>query len=125
MTGILRGTLLVEKVYGPGFREEPHRQQTAPWPGCGVESCADPIYGSVELWVDDAPPALDWYTRLLSKLPPRVWTEVKFCQGHLADVTRRSVDEAWNQPDLWAPWRDNPPVLIHPPKVVEQKLIVP
>ena len=83
-----------------------------------MEGCTDPVYGSVELFVDDAPPILDWYTRLLSKLPARAWTAVKFCQGHLADVTQRSVYDMYDQPDLWAPWRESPPVLTHPPKLI-------
>ena len=116
----MRRPTLLEKVYGPGFREEPHRKTKAPWPGCGVAGCGDPVYGSCELYVDDSPPALDWYTRLLARLPARIWTEVKFCKSHLSDVMYRSVEEAWDMPDLWAPWRANPPVLAHPPKVISE-----
>src|SRR6266550_7441841 len=117
VTGILRGKTLVEKAYGPGFREAPHREAVAPWPGCGIEGCASPVYGSMELYVDDYPPLVDWYSRLLKRLPQNVWTRVKFCQSHLAEVTRRSVDDYQELPDLWAPWRASPPVLTHPPKL--------
>jgi hypothetical protein len=121
VTGIVRGKTLVEKAYGPGFRDTPHMQAVAPWPGCGVEGCTDPVYGSRELYVDDPPPVFDWYTKLLARLPLRVWTDVKFCQGHMADVTVRSVEEPWDNPDLWAPWRASPPVLTHPPKLITPK----
>lgn len=121
MTGVLRGKTLVEKAYGPGFRETPHREAVAPWPGCGVEGCQAAVYGSIEMFVDDVPPAVDWYTKILRRLPQQVWVRVKFCQDHLADVTRRSVDEYQEEPDLWAPWRASPPVLTHPPKLIVGK----
>lgn len=126
MTGTLRGKTLVEKLYGPGFRETPHMKAEAPWPGCGVEGCSDRVYGSVELYVDEVAPVMDWYSKLLARLPQNVWTKVNFCQGHLADVTQRSTVDLWDTPDLWAPWRQSPPVLMHPPKLVEKpKLIIP
>lgn len=126
VTGQLRGALLVEKKYGPGFREVKHQETTAPWAGCGIEGCTDRVYGSIELYVDDIPPVVDWYSRLLNRLPQNVWTKVKFCRGHLADVTKRSTDDVWDGPDRWAPYRESPFVLTHPPKVIEKpKLIVP
>jgi hypothetical protein len=80
----------------------------------------------LELYVDDPPPVMDWYSKVLSRLPARVWTRVSFCEGHLADVTRRSNIEMWDTPDLWAPWRASPPVLTHPPKLVKKpELILP
>jgi hypothetical protein len=126
MTGALRGKTLVEKLYGPGFRPVPHREAKAPWSGCGVEGCIDAIHGSIELYVDDLPPALDWYTRLLARLPQNVWTAVSFCEGHLKDVIQRSVYDMHDEPDFWAPWRASPPVLTHPPKLLAKpKLILP
>jgi hypothetical protein len=75
----------------------------------------------MELYVDDVPPIVDWYTRLLAKLPANVWTTVKFCQAHMKDVTQRSVYDIPDTPDSWAPWRDSPPVLVHPPKLLTPK----
>ena len=125
MTGTLRGKTLDEKRYGPGYRPGITEYAVAPWKGCGVEGCSDRIHGSVELYVDDSPPVLDWYSKVLSKLPVNVWTTVKFCESHLAEVMRRSTMDLWDTPDQWAPWRASPPVLTHPPKVIERpKLIV-
>lgn len=121
MIGILRSTPLVEKVYGPGFRDGPVRFAKAPWQGCGYEGCGDPVFGEQELYVDDAPPILDAYSKMLSKLPQGTWTWVKFCKGHFEDVTLRSNDNLWDGPDLWAPWRASPPVLTHPPKLIKPK----
>jgi hypothetical protein len=121
VTGIVRGKTLVEKAYGPGFRDTPHMQAVAPWPGCGYEGCGDPFFGKHELYVDDPPPALDAYTRMLSKLPAHTWTWVSFCKGHFDDVSLRSGGELWDNPDLWAPWRASPPVLMHPPKLITPK----
>lgn len=114
---------LGEKQYGPGYRAIRYAAVKAPWTGCAAEvnaghPCNSEVYGSVEMYVDDYPPALDWYTRLLGKLPQNVWTTVRFCQSHLADVTQRSVYEAQDEPDLWAPWRENPFILTHPPKLL-------
>lgn len=126
VTGSLRGATLLEKKYGPGFRETKHQEANAPWAGCGIEGCTDPIHGSIELYVDDIPPIIDWYSKLLNRLPQNVWTKVRFCQGHLADVTKRSTDDVWDGPDQWAPWRESPFVLTHPPKTLAKpKLILP
>jgi hypothetical protein len=125
MTGVLRGKTIEEKLYGPGFRPTPHREVKAPWAGCGIEGCSNKPHGSVELYVDDPPPIMDWYTRMLAKLPAQAWATVKFCEAHLKDVIQRSVYDFQDEPDLWAPWRASPPVLVHPPKVFETpKLIV-
>ena len=130
MTGTLRGKTLDEKKYGPGYRPGITEYAVAPWAGCGVEldnghRCSSKVAGSIEMYVDDCPPRMDWYTRLLAKLPPNVWTTVKFCEAHFAEVTRRSTLDLWDTPDQWAPWRASPPVLTHPPKVIEKpKLIV-
>jgi hypothetical protein len=122
----MRRPTLVEKTYGPGFRPVPHREVVAPWSGCGVEGCSDQVYGSIEMYVDDVPPTMDWYTRVLAKLPQNVWTTVGFCQSHMEDVVRRSVYDMQSEPDLWAPWRASPPVLTHPPKLKDPaKLVVP
>ena len=126
MTGIGRGKTLLEKMYGPGFRPMPTLSAVAPWAGCGVEGCSSAPYGSVELYVDDPPPMLDWYTRTLGRLPQNTWTTVKFCQSHLEAVIQRSVYDQWDAPDNWAPWRASPPVLTHPPKLIAKpELIVP
>jgi hypothetical protein len=125
MTGTLRGKTLGEKRYGEGFRPEHLQTVKAPWAGCAVDGCADPVHGSVELFVDDTPPALDWYSKLLAKLPPRAYVECRFCAKHLEDVVQRSVYEFQDEPDLWAPWRASPPVLPRPPKLIPRPLIVP
>ena len=119
MTGILRGKTLAEKVYGPGFRPEGLSSVAAPFHGCGIEGCALRPGGSVEMYVDDHPPALDWYTRLLCRLPERSWVRVEFCVQHLGDVGRRSVEEL-DTPDAWAPWRANPPVFTRPPVLLPE-----
>jgi len=113
----MRGRTLEEKRYGPGFRPGPVVRTAAPWPGCSVEGCPDPVHGTAELYVDDPPPTLDWYTRVLAKLPARTWTRLGFCESHLRAVVERSEDYQ-TQPDLWAPGRDNPPVLPRPVKLL-------
>lgn len=126
MTGTLRGKTLGEKNFGEGFRPEKLHSVKAPWVGCAVEGCGDPLYGSVELFVDDRPPALDWYTKLLARLPERAYVTVRFCAKHLEDVVQRSVYEFQDEPDLWAPWRASPPVLPRPPKLIPKpKLVIP
>jgi hypothetical protein len=113
----MRRPTLLERKYGEGYRDTPHRKAVAPWHGCGVEGCGDPTYGSIEMYVDDVPPMMDWYSRILAKLPAGVWTTVGFCDAHLSEVVQRSVYELLEEPDLWAPGRSSPPVLTHPPKV--------
>jgi hypothetical protein len=120
----LRGKTLDEKRYGGGFRPEPVAFVRAPFAGCGVQPCTDPIYGSVEMFVDDSPPQLDWYSRLLAKLPARKWVRMGFCMRHLEDVVARSLD-AMDEPDGWAPWRESPPVLLHPPELVKREKLSP
>jgi hypothetical protein len=69
------------------------------------------------MFVDDAPPQLDWYSRLLARLPERTWVRMGFCMKHLEDVVARSLD-TMDITDRWAPWRENPPMLFRPPKLV-------
>jgi hypothetical protein len=124
VTGILRGKTLVEKNYGPGFRPEPTLEENRVGVTCHLEACDSPTYGSIELFVDDAPPKLDWYTRLLASLPAHTWVRCGFCQSHLRDVTARSTDEM-GEPDAWAPWRESPVLLVRSAqKLPESKLIV-
>lgn len=120
----MRGPTLQEKRYGPGFRPVPVRRVHAPWPGCAAEvgdhPCADPPIGEAELWVDDTPPALDWYSKLLSKLPVQTWTWVKLCERHFTESVVKA--EELVNPDTWAPWRTNPAVLVRPPLMYEPKV---
>jgi len=114
----MRRPTLNEKRYGKGFREGPSLTvYVQTYHRCAVEGCGDKVYGTCELYVDDLPPALDWYTKILSKLQPQQWNVVPFCFGHLEDAMKRSV-QAIEEPDLWAPGRENPPVLPRPPKLV-------
>jgi len=114
----MRRPTLNEKRYGEGFREGPSPQASVKtFKHCAIEGCGDRIYGTCELYVDDVPPALDWYTKMLSKLEPLHWNIVPFCFGHLEDVVKRS-NEFMEEPDLWAPGRENPPVLPRPPKII-------
>lgn len=114
----MRGRTLDEKRYGPGFRPGPVLERVVTFDHCAAEPCADPVAGSIELYVDDVPPALDWYTRILAKLTPGAWTRTPFCIGHMQDVVHRSLD-MMDEPDLWAPGRASPPVLQHPPKLID------
>src|SRR5205085_1103476 len=96
VTGVLRGKTLGEKNYGPGYRPSPLLSTVAKFTGCGIEGCADPVYGSIELYVDEVPPLVDWYSKLLRSLQRNVYVRVGFCQGHLADVVQRSTVEGWD-----------------------------
>lgn len=110
----MRGKTLEEKRFGPGFRPILQTFQAIGIEGCGVEGCGDMPVGSVELYVDDYPQVVDWYTRILAKLPsPGAWWRVPFCLGHLEDVCQRSLD-VQEEPDIWAPGRENPFVLLRP-----------
>lgn len=115
----MRGKTLDEQRYGPGFRPWPyHVSPAGTYEQCAVDSCGDPVYAVATLYVDDHPPALDWYTRLLSKLELGADCEVPLCAGHSREVIERS-EEMMDDPDLWAPGRENPPVLPSPPRLVE------
>lgn len=115
--GLLQGPTLKEKRYGAGFREEVLTFVSKAGDGtCAVSECKDPMYGMLEMFIDDQPPALDWYTRLLASLPERAWVNVPLCKGHAIDCAARSV-EMLNEPDLWAPGRTNPAVFPHPLKL--------
>jgi hypothetical protein len=114
----MRRPTLDEKRYGPGFRPGPSPQVVIKtYKHCAVEACDDPVYGTAELFIDDTPPQLDWYTRLLAKLPLHSWIIIPFCQGHLKEVIHKA-EEVIQEPGLWAPGRDNPPVLPRPPKIL-------
>lgn len=106
----MRGRTLLEKRHGVGMREGPVQVTTAPWSGCGAEGCGSQPAGSIELYVDESMPIIDWYSRLLSKLPPRVWVRVAFCLQHLEAVVERG-EEIMENVDSWAPGAVNPPVL--------------
>ena len=114
----MRRPTLLEKRYGPGFREGPSPTvHVRTYHRCAVDGCQDPVFGTAELYVDDVPPALDWYTRILARLTPLAWSTVPFCVHHLEDVVRRS-NEVLEDPGIWAPGRENPYVLPRPPKVL-------
>lgn len=112
----MRGRTLEEKRYGPGIRPGPLRRLVAPWPGCGVEGCGSSVAGSIEIFVDAHDPGVDWYLNLLRRLPLGSWVRVRFCLAHLQAVSERSIQEQ-EEPDLWEPGRDNPPVMINPPRL--------
>lgn len=120
----MRGKTLAEKRYGDGFRPVPVLSEVVTFKHCAVGDCGDPVAGSIELYVDDTPPMLDWYSKLLGKLAPGVWTRMPFCVGHMQDVVHRSLD-LMDEPDLWAPGRMNPPVLQHPPVLIPSPREVP
>ena len=112
----MRGRTLLEKLYGPGMRPPPEGSYRQDLSRCGVQDCPDPVYGTCELMVDDKPPRGDWYANLLRALPQWRYVRVAFCQAHLFEVGARSVDAA-DDPDSWAPGRENPYILTRPPKV--------
>lgn len=112
----MRRPTLDEKRYGPGFRPYPMHHIVRTFNVCAVDGCADPVYGVVTLYVDDHPPAMDWYTRLLRTLPIGADTDVGLCTGHAREVIVRD-EEFMMDPDLWAPGRENPPVLPSPMRV--------
>lgn len=129
MTGQLRGKTLDEKRYGPGYRPVPSLTKVMRFDGCAVMDCTTPVHATIELYVDDAPPITDWYTKLLGAIyakHPNTYVRVGFCEPHMTEVVQRSVYDIAEDPDQWAPWRDSPPVLPRPPKLVDKpKLIVP
>lgn len=106
---------LAEKSQGPGFREmgAPVKRDLSV---CAVLDCPDPVAGTCELMVDDKPTGRDWYSRLLASLPTAIYTRLAFCRGHLYEVGALSVD-AQDEPDQWAPNRENPFILTRPPKL--------
>jgi hypothetical protein len=118
----MRRPTLDEKRYGPGFRPGPSPQVVIKtYKKCAVENCDDPIYGTAELFIDDVPPAVDWYTTLLRKMVEKYshsWVTIPFCEGHLKEVIERA-EEVIQEPGLWAPGRENPPVLPRPPKLLK------
>jgi hypothetical protein len=115
----MRRPTLDEKRYGPGFVPGPATSiKVKEFHKCYIENCRDKVYGTAELYVDETPPTLDWYTRMLAKLPAHSWVTLPFCFGHLEDVVKRS-NVYQEEPDLWAPWRARPPVLPRPPKIIE------
>lgn len=119
----MRRPTLDEKRYGPGFRPGPSPtvEPVRTYKHCAVDECPDPVWGTAELWVDDVPPMIDWYSKLLRVLKdkyPGAWVVTPFCHGHLEGVVQRS-EELMENPDLWAPGRDNPPILPRPPKLVK------
>lgn len=114
----MRGLTLDEKRYGPGFRPWGMHHVVRTFERCAVTGCDDPVYGVATLYVDDHPPALDWYTRLLNTLEIGADTDVGLCQGHSAEVIDRD-EELMMNPDLWAPGRANPPVLPGPMRLTK------
>jgi hypothetical protein len=120
----MRRPTLNEKRYGEGFREGPSPSIfVKSYKHCAVDTCDDPVYGTMEIFVDDAPVDVDWYSklmRLLQEKYPHAWVVTPFCKGHLEAVVRRATD-VLDEPDLWAPGRNNPPVLPRPPKVLPSK----
>jgi len=121
----MRRPTLEEKRYGPGFRPGPsptvEPAPTITYRHCAVDECPDTVFGTAELWVDDVPPMLDWYSKLLKVLKdkyPGAWVVTPLCQGHLEGVVQRS-EEMMESPELWAPGRENPPMLPRPPKILK------
>lgn len=122
-----RGKTLAQLKYGEGMREGLMETFVQPFNGCYAKvrlndgRCQDPPYGSIEIYVDESPPGMGWYERMLRDLsgflPKNSWARLIFCKGHLEEVVARSL-EYLEDPDLWAPEQYAPPVMPRPPKVV-------
>lgn len=78
-----------------------------------VKECRDQLHGSMEVFVDDPVPAMDDYNRLMRQIfsrYPKSWVRVHACAGHLQEMIQKAV-EFMDNPDLWNPHIDNPPIL--------------
>ena len=125
----MRVKTLQQKNYGAGFRPGPLVQATAPWTGCAAElkaghKCMGEVWGSTEIYVDEAPPGVGWYERLLRSIPARTWVRMSFCEPHARDVIAKT-DETFEEPDIWAPQTENPFFLPRPWNVIKKELILP
>jgi hypothetical protein len=124
----VRGATLLTKRYGPGFRPGPIEVVEAPnmdrcFAEQGDHPCSDPVAGKAELYVDESPPAVDTYTRLLNRLPVRKWVWLSLCQGHLIEVAKRSSEDQVEEV-MWAPGASNPAILARPPKLLASEGVV-
>jgi len=108
---------LGEKQNGAGFRDRLLTHEIRVFRTCAVETCRDPVYCVLTLYVDAHPSGLDWYARLLRTFAIGVDTEVGLCVGHGADVIALG-EELMETPDLWEPGRANPPVMPGPGRLV-------
>jgi hypothetical protein len=109
----MRRPTLDEKNFGPGFRDRLVTHGVRVFHDCAIPTCGDGVYAVVRLYVDAHPPGMDWYTRLVRSIPLGEETDVGLCQGHAADVVARDL-EFMDNPDLWEPGRENPPVMPGP-----------
>lgn len=120
------GRTLAEKRYGKEYRPELAAAIVVTFDHCAADACSDPVGCTMEVYVDDSPPALDWVTRMLAKMYARygrAWITVPFCIGHGTAMMQAGLDYI-DSPDLWAPHRENPPVFPHPLKMIQPELIV-
>jgi hypothetical protein len=109
----MRRPTLDEKRYGPGFRDRLITHEVYVSDTCRVETCADPVHAIVRLYIDAYPPENNWYADLLKTLTIGAENDIGLCFGHAADVV--AMDEEYmDNPDLWEPGRENPPVMPGP-----------
>lgn len=117
---LLNGKTLGEKRNGPGWRDYQTPQVgTVTFTQCfWSDDCGDPVEMVVEQSIDDHPPVIDAYTRMLAKLPVGAFVSAGFCMGHGEEVVQYGL-QVLEDPDTWAPGRENPFVFPHPPKMIE------
>ena len=115
----LDGPTLAEKRYGKEYRPDIARSVTVQSNICLMADCSALATCTIQVNVDDAPPPLDRVTRLLGFLHEkcgRAWVTVPLCMGHGKEVLNYGLEYIDN-PDTWAPKRENPPMFPHPLKV--------
>lgn len=125
----LDGPTLAEKRYGKEYRAEVAQSFTVKsFEKCSFEGCTDRVECTMQVWVDDGPPAVDAVTRFLLKLFNkfgRAWVTAPFCIGHGMELAQYGL-EYLDEPDLWAPHRESPPMFPQPVKMLPKaQLIVP
>ena len=128
-----RPLTLLQKNYGAGIRAGLMLTYIQPFNGCAAEvgigghRCTQAPYGSIELYVDEAPPTGTWFEKLMrdlaASLPQNSWARMIFCENHLAEAAARSIEYQENF-DLWSPAEYSPPVLPRPPKLLVKKELV-
>lgn len=117
----LDGRTLGEKRNGAGYRPDLLHFDVISWDHCAIEGCEQRATSHMEVYVDDSPPVLDAITRLLARIFERYgrgWVDTPFCLDHGYEMLRYGLDYI-EDPDLWAPGRENPPVFPHPLKLLE------
>lgn len=120
----LDGKTLMEKRSGAGARPDLLHYEVVTFQRCVVEGCESPNTCTMEWYVDDAPPTVDWLTRVLSRMFDRygrAWVTMPFCTGHGVAAMEYGL-EYLEDPDLWAPGRESPAAFPHPLKIRSDEL---